>query len=324
MCWQVVEIYSDMGASKKGAIQGVALLDRLLQKEYPALLDQAIKIINNPSTAIYKSSTNQDKKQALLWEYCKNIQDIYAFFSTQLIPTIEHIASNQGLPLIISGDHTNALGTIQALKKVYAPKSMGIIWIDAHADLHTPYDTSSGNLHGMPLGGLLHLPAQGTNSLDPKAQAQWEALCSLGGENTEGNPLKLVYMGVRSMEKSEQDAIKHYQIPLFTIDAMRQDMVGVIDQVMIALQGVECVYLSVDVDVLDGKLFTSTGVRENHGLYVSELDLCLELLIKRLHQRLVAVEFTEFNPELKDSSPKDNAIIANTISKAITLLTSKP
>jgi arginase len=40
--------------------------------------------------------------------------------------------------------------------KMARPKSkLGVIWIDAHADLHTPFTTPSGNVHGMPLAAAL-------------------------------------------------------------------------------------------------------------------------------------------------------------------------
>jgi arginase len=55
-------------------------------------------------------------------------------------------------PLIMAGDHSTAYGTMAGIKKAFPKKRLGVIWIDAHADMHTPFTTPSGNMHGMPLG----------------------------------------------------------------------------------------------------------------------------------------------------------------------------
>ena len=54
-------------------------------------------------------------------------------------------------PIVLSGDHSNAAGTIAGVKAANPDKRVGVIWVDAHGDLHTPYTTPSGNMHGMPV-----------------------------------------------------------------------------------------------------------------------------------------------------------------------------
>src|ERR1043165_505099 len=58
-------------------------------------------------------------------------------------------------PIIISGDHASAAGTIAGIKTAYPDSRIAVIWMDAHADLHSPYTTPSGNMHGMPLAAAL-------------------------------------------------------------------------------------------------------------------------------------------------------------------------
>jgi arginase len=53
------------------------------------------------------------------------------------------------VPLVLSGDCTTALGTVAGLQR--AGCDAGIVWCDAHGDLHTPATTASGYLGGMPL-----------------------------------------------------------------------------------------------------------------------------------------------------------------------------
>ena len=60
-------------------------------------------------------------------------------------------------PLIISGDHSSALGSLAGIKSAFPDKIIGAIWIDAHADLHSPLSSPSGNIHGMPLAAAMGL-----------------------------------------------------------------------------------------------------------------------------------------------------------------------
>lgn len=302
---QMVGIYSDIGASKKGSAKGVEVLMNSLKKDYPHLVQKEIKIINHHLP-----------KQSSKETYAKNIEEIYGFFKDNLIPKMTNVFQSQDFPLIFSGDHSSALGTIQAFKKAHQDKTLAIIWVDAHSDIHTPYDSSSGNIHGMPLGGVVNIIKSGENNLDEATQTQWQKLCTLGGEKPI-SPKNITYIGARSMEKSERDIIKNFKIPLYEVSQIREDISGSIAKVVASLNDVDAIYLSVDVDVLDGKIFTSTGVRENNGLYPDELDTCIRLIIEGLYKKLVAIEFTEFNPALQDCDKKDNEVLLNIISNTI-------
>lgn len=302
---QMVGIYSDIGASKRGSAKGVEVLMQSLKKDYNHLVQNQIKIINT-------SSAQADSEK----DYAKNIEEIYEFFKDNLIPKMTNVFENDHFPVIFSGDHSSALGTIQAFKKAHKDKSLAIIWVDAHSDIHTPYDSSSGNIHGMPLGGVVNIIKSGENVLDESTQTQWQKLCTLGGEKPI-SPKNITYIGARSMEKSERDIIKEFEIPLYEVSQIRKDIYGSMQKIITSLKDIDAVYLSVDVDVMDGKIFTSTGVRENNGLYPDELDTCIELIIKGLHKKLIAVEFTEFNPTLQDCDHKDTEVLLNIISNAI-------
>lgn len=298
---QMVGIYSDIGASKRGSAKGVEVLMQSLEKDYQHLVENEIKIINNAFLQINSKES-----------YAKNIEEIYKFFKDNLIPKMMNVFQSGDFPVIFSGDHSSALGTIQAFKKAHKDKSLAIIWIDAHSDIHTPYDSSSGNIHGMPLGGVVNVVKSGENILDKTTQMQWEKLCTLGGEKPI-NPKNITYIGARSMEKSERDMIENFKIPLYEVSKIREDMYGSINKVISSLDGIDAVYLSVDVDVMDGKIFTSTGVRENNGLYPDELENCIQIIIEGLHKKLIAVEFTEFNPTLEDCNNKDNEVLLNIV-----------
>lgn len=64
---------------------------------------------------------------------------------------VKEVFKDGKFPIVLSGDHSNAAGTIAGIRMAYPDSTLGVIWIDAHADLHTPFTTPSGNMHGMPL-----------------------------------------------------------------------------------------------------------------------------------------------------------------------------
>src|SRR4030095_3794311 len=68
---------------------------------------------------------------------------------------VEETLKEGNFPIVIAGDHSSAAGTIAVIKATYPESRIGVIWIDAHADLHSPYTTPSGNMHGMPLAMAL-------------------------------------------------------------------------------------------------------------------------------------------------------------------------
>lgn len=55
--------------------------------------------------------------------------------------------------MAIGGDHSIAIGSISGLMKKYSD-NLGIIWVDAHADINTIDTTMTGNLHGCPVAFL--------------------------------------------------------------------------------------------------------------------------------------------------------------------------
>ena len=70
--------------------------------------------------------------------------------------------------MVLSGDHSSAGGTIAGIKMAKPKSNLGVIWIDAHADLHTPYTTPSGNMHGMPLAAAI-----GEDNVEAKCTMNW-------------------------------------------------------------------------------------------------------------------------------------------------------
>ena len=86
-------------------------------------------------------------------------------------------------PLILSGDHSNAIGCISGVIDAFAEKNIGVIWVDAHLDLHSPLTTPSGNIHGMALNALIgddNLEEQ-INQPNSETLRKWQLLKNCNG-----------------------------------------------------------------------------------------------------------------------------------------------
>ncbi|BCZ17210.1 Arginase RocF [Helicobacter sp. NHP19-003] len=290
---------AEIGASKHGSSVGILRLKERLLEKYPEISEHMVLI---------------RQKQCFLqdfFRFAKNFEDYYFFCKDSLIPSMRAVFKRGDFPVILSAEHSGAFGIVQALRSVHPNKTIGILYIDAHADIHTAYDSDSGNLHGMPLGMVLNKVHSGKNALNAQEIEYWERLCALDLPRgaLEFNPKHLVYFGVRSAEAGERKMIKDCEIPLFSVAEIRENMPSVVAQSLRHLEGVDMVYLSLDIDVLDGKIFSSTGVRENNGLTPKELKELLNGLLRAFKERLVGVELTEYNPELWDGSNPDEEVI---------------
>ncbi|CBG39745.1 arginase [Helicobacter mustelae] len=282
----LVGLEAQLGASKQGSDEGVKALIEALRPKHGELVRHMHRIAQERCIL--------DKK----FRYARSFEDYYVFCKEILIPRMQEVFLRKEFSLILSSEHANMFGIFQALRSVHKDKKIGILYLDAHADIHTAYDSDSRYIHGMPLGMVLNRVRSGFNCMNQSEEEAWQELCNLGLEKgtLEIDPRHLVYFGVRSTEQSERDVIKELQIPLFGIDSIRENMQEVVEQSKILLRDVDIIYLSLDLDIMDGKLFTSTGVRENHGLSFKELREFLQLLLEGFKDRLSAVEVTEYNP----------------------------
>ena len=77
----------------------------------------------------------------------------------RLANMVERVADEGKAPLVMGGDHSIAIGTVAGMAHYFRKKKkrMGLLWIDAHADMNTPQTSPSGNVHGMPLACCIGL-----------------------------------------------------------------------------------------------------------------------------------------------------------------------
>jgi arginase len=293
---EIITIESDFGAGKKGAKLG----PQAFLKNINSAWKSKIPITRVESNHLFEEEPHPGN-------YAKNIQAILSV-QEQAIAVITEVAQKGSFPWIISGDHSNGLAGISAYRELYPNNRLGVIWIDAHADLHTPFTSPSGNMHGMPLAAALGLSKKtlSKNEVDKTALMYWDALINLGNKKLSPklNPSEIVFLELRDLEVEEIDILKDLDI-LHYVPQERKEMgiAKVIAEVADHLKNCHHILISFDVDSLDPTVSFGTGTPVPGGLLRQE---AVELLVGLLKlPNLFAFEITEINPLLDRITPME-------------------
>jgi arginase len=288
---KLVLLRSELGAGTRGASLGV-----------DALKIAAIDLESNYFRK-YDSIDIEDENWMLLekvnHKYAKRIRGLVKIYDRLSKAIAKNLKKTNTFPIVLAGDHSTAGGTIAGIKMAFPDERIGVIWIDAHADMHSPYTTPSGNLHGMPLATALaedNLEVQ-TNELDEKTEELWERLKNIGGITPKIKYADLIYIGVRDTEAQEDYLMEKHGVRNITTRELRQIGVEeVVDIVNDRLKDCSKIYISFDVDSLDPKISVGTGTPVPQGLRFKEARELLQSLCR--DERVCCLEFVEINPTL--------------------------
>lgn len=291
----------DIGAGKKGAAQG------------PAALRQELKEMGIEFNSWIVLNSNGHHKTEADYQFCKHI-DAISEAALKLNNEVIKSVQNAELPLIFSGDHSNAIGGISGLSNANPGKSIGVIWIDAHADLHSPYTTPSGNMHGMPLAALTGSDnlKNKKNELSREEVAAWNRLKSVGSKDMgpKIDSRNIVFIGIRDAEVQEWDLISEKHIKTFEPDDIKEHGIYyALNKGLEHLSHCDLLYVSFDVDSLDPSISTGTGTLAENGLKMNEAEGVFRTLLN--HPKLAAFEITEINPGLDGEGRKMASVAAS-------------
>ncbi len=216
--------------------------------------------------------------------------------------TVKQTLSEGAFPLVLAGDHGSAGGTIAGIKAAFPDKRLGVVWIDAHADIHTPYTTPSGNMHGMPLATAL-----GVDNLEEKVNnpsedviGHWSSLKNVGIDGPKIVPGDLVYIAVRDTEKQENALISSLEITNYKVETVRSEGTEeIIRRTLEQLKDCDLLYISFDVDSMDPEHSSNgTGTPVGNGLMPEEARDFLNGFAA--NPKTVCIEFVEVNPCLDE------------------------
>ncbi|HMW65994.1 MAG TPA: arginase [Chitinophagaceae bacterium] len=287
---KLIEVPSEIGAGTRGASMGVDAI------KIAALDFMSNFFIHFPSEKI--PTENKLLYEPIESPYAKRIKGMVTVYD-RVSKAVCDAMKNNFFPILLSGDHSTAGATIAGIKMAKPKSKLGVIWIDAHADLHTPYTTPSGNLHGMPLAISINKDNQecAVHEVDETTVKHWDSLKNIGKIAPKVLPEDIVFISLRDYEKEEKHLIEKYDMKVISTKEVRnKGAENIVRAVLRYLSDCTDIYISFDVDSLDASISKGTGTPVSNGLKEREAE---DLISKFMQNRKVCCfEITEVNPTL--------------------------
>ncbi|HZG99638.1 MAG TPA: arginase [Flavisolibacter sp.] len=287
---KLIEVPSEIGAGTRGASLGVDAI------KIAALDYMSNFFVHFPCETV--PAENKLLYEPIQSPYAKRIKGIVSMYEKVSKSVADSIKGNF-FPVLISGDHSIAGATIAGIKMAKPNSKLGVIWIDAHADLHTPYTTPSGNMHGMPLATAINEDNKecAVHELDGDTVKSWNQLKNLGKIAPKVLAEDIVFISLRDFEREEKHLIDKYGIKVISTKEVRsKGPENIVRSVLRYLSDCTDIYVSFDVDCLDSSISKGTGTPVNNGLKEREAE---DLVSKFMQNRKICCfEVTEVNPTL--------------------------
>ena len=182
----------------------------------------------------------------------------------QVEPSLDNIRTRVGevasrgiVPFVMGGDHTVTWPAATAVAEHHGFGRVGMVHFDAHADTA---DTLDGNLasHGTPMRRLIESGAiPGKNFVQIGLRGYWP------GQDVWD------WMAEQGMRWHLMDEVHHRGLDVVLTDAIAE-----------AMDGVDHLYVSVDIDCLDPAFAPGTGTPEPGGLTSADLLRALRRLAR--------------------------------------------
>ena len=279
----------DLGAGRRGVDMGPSALRLAGLNEKLAALGYAIEDLGN-------IAIDQPETTPVGPANARYLLPI-AHTCTRLAEMVEKAANEGKVPLVLGGDHSVAIGTVSGMAAHFRKRSrlagqdqnhekLGLIWIDAHADMNTPESSPSGNVHGMPLACIAGLgPAE---------------LTGIGGFAPKVDPASISIVGLRSVDDIERDNVRrHWRARVHharhrRARAAQRDAGS--DRARYPQHG--GVSFSFDMDVVDPQEAPGVGTPVRGGITYREAHLAMEILCDS--GRMASMEMVEVNPVIDE------------------------
>jgi arginase len=307
-----IEVKSEIGAGTRGASMGVDAI-KVAALDYGSNLFKKIE------------SEEVATENSLLFEppgssYAKRIKGMVALHE-RVANAVRNSLKRNEFPVVLAGDHSTSAATIGGIRMAYPKQRLGVIWIDAHADLHSPWTTPSGNMHGMPLAAALGEDNQSNkmNKPDKETLEQWNKLKRVGNIYPKIDWNDLVYIALRDVEPEESYLLKRHKVRIFSTNDVKRNGVEKIARDSLAhLNRCNLLYISFDVDSMDSSISKGTGTPVRNGITEKEAGSLMVRLIQ--NEKVCCFEIAEVNPTLD----KENLMAENTfeiLQRAVSQLT---
>jgi arginase len=278
MLVSIINVHLDLGAGRRGtdmgpsAIHVAGLVPRLRSLGHELL---PVRHFGGGSFEEAEPGDPKARFLPIIEDTCHQLRD-----------AVEEALAGGGFPLVLGGDHAQAIGTLSALSRHHRKRGerVGVVWVDAHTDMNTPDSSPSGNIHGMPLATLLGRGAA--------------SLIGLSGDAPALNPEDVVVIGARAVDGGEIPLIRELGVRVYTMNEIDRRGTAVCMEEAIGLVSAHTagIHLSFDLDGVDPEAAPGVGTPVPGGLTVRESHTICEMLNQS--GQLVGMEMVELNPTL--------------------------
>ncbi len=277
-CVGIIGVPLDFGASKAGVGLGPAALRIANLRGRIAALGFKVKDTGDIHITQPEDAPAHNERM----KYLREVRLVCEELAARTVQVMESC----DVPLILGGDHSISIGSVSGVASHLNKNNqqLGLIWIDAHADMNTPESTPSGNIHGMPLATLL---GYGEPSLT-----------RIGGYTPKLLPQHCVHIGARDVDAGERRLIRELGIRFITMrEVDERGMYSCINEaIAIASQASAGFHLSLDVDSLDPTDAPGSGTIVRGGLTYREAHLAMEKIAETCGLR--SMDIVEINTTL--------------------------
>lgn len=275
----------DLGAGRRGVDMGPSAIRYAGLKS--RLLALGFEVIDKGNIAAPMAEQIDTPSPDEKLRYLEPLVDFFRRLATKVSEAVEC----GELPVVLGGDHSLALGSINGASLSSTPnkhRELGVLWIDAHGDFNTHETTPSGNIHGMPLAAL-------TGRGHPK-------LTQLMGLSPVIRPEHIALVGIRDLDPPEKILLRQSGAHVFTMHEVdRRGMASVMSEALqIVSQARDGFHVSFDMDVLEPNECPGVGTPVPGGISYREAHLAMELIYAT--RKMSSLDLVEVNPILDSNN----------------------
>ena len=272
----------DLGAGRRGVDMGPSAVRVANLNARLASLGYEVEDLGNVPVSQQEAESPGPRNA----RYLQQITDT----CTRLAALVEDAMDRGRVPVVLGGDHSIAVGTVAGVSEHFRKKGekVGLLWIDAHADMNTPDSSPSGNVHGMPLACCVGMgPVE---------------LTHLFGYSPKVDPANVVLIGLRSVDEMERRHVQSSGVLAFTMrDVDERGLRTIMEEaIRAASNGTAGFHVSFDMDSVDPREAPGVGTPVKGGLTYREAHLAMELLCDS--GKVTSMEVVEVNPVIDEAN----------------------
>jgi arginase len=274
----IIGVPLDLGGNRRGTDMGPSAFRIAGLADQIARLGIPVSDRGDVAAPIPEKKALGDPRKKYVKDIARVCQKLYQEVLTSL--------DAGALPIVLGGDHSLGAGSVAAAATHVrrGGKPLGLIWVDAHADMNNPSSSESGNVHGMPLAALLGAEPAELSQIAPGAPAVL--------------PKHTVLVGIRNLDEVEKRNVRASGVHVFTMkDIDRLGISEVMTRAMgLATRGTGGFHVSYDLDACDPGVAPGVGTPVKGGLSYREAHVVMEMVAES--GRMTSFDLVEVNPTL--------------------------